>query len=115
MKLPWNVTIGDDRNKQGEIRSHLGGSKLYYGQPYIDRSQSLSTEVVKIENEDLINQLYELSRYSKICYVRTSTCIGYPAVVDVSINRDYNNEIVSVSLSAKEADANNEFLGKIPD
>lgn len=115
LKLPWNVTIGDDRSKQGEIRSHLGGSKLYYGQPYIDRSQSLSTEVVKIENEDLINQLYELSRYSKICYVRTSNCIGYPAVIDVSINRDYNNEIVSVSLSAKEADANNEFLGKIPD
>lgn len=115
LKLPWNVTIGDNRSKQGEIRSHLGGSKLYYGQPYIERSQSLSTEVVKIENEDLINKLYDLSRYSNLCYVRTSNCIGYPAIVDVSINRDYNNEIVSVSLSAKEADANNEFLGKIPE
>lgn len=115
LNLPWNVTIDDSRTKKGEIRSHLGGTKLYYGQPYIDRSQSFSTEVVKIENEDLIEKLYELSRYTELCYVRASNCLGYPAIVDVSINREYNNKIVSVSLSAKEADANGEFLGRIPD
>ena len=115
LSLPWNVTIDDNRTKQGEIRSHLGGTKLYYGQPYIDHSQSFSTEVVKIENEDLIEKLYELSRYTELCYVRASNCLGYPAVVDVSINREYNNKIVSVSLSVKEADANGEFLGRLPD
>lgn len=113
LKLPWNVSNDDSRTKQGEIRSHLGGSKLYFGQPYVDRSQSLSTEIVKMEDEDLVGQLYELSRYTKLCYVRTSNCIGYPATVDVSINREYNNDIVSVSLSAKEADSNGEFLGEI--
>ena len=115
LKLPWNVTNDDNRSKKGEIRSHLGGTKNYYGQPYIDRSQSLSTEVVKIDDEDLIEQLYELSRHTELCYIRTSNCIGYPAIVDVSISREYNNQIVSVSLSAKEADAENEFLGGILD
>ena len=115
LKLPWNVTNDDNRSKNGEIRSHLGGTKTYYGQPYIDRSQSLSTEVVKIDDEDLIEQLYELSRHTELCYIRTSNCIGYPAIVDVSISREYNNQIVSVSLSAKEADAENEFLGGILD
>lgn len=115
LKLPWNVTNDDNRSKKGEIRSHLGGTKTYYGQPYIDRSQSLSTEVVKIDDEDLIEQLYELSRHTELCYIRTSNCIGYPAIVDVSISREYNNQIVSVSLSAKEADAENEFLGGILD
>lgn len=115
LNLPWNVTIDDSRSKQGEIRSHLGGTKTFYGQPYIDRSQSLSTEIVKMENEDLVGQLYDLSRYTELCYVRTSNCVGYPATVDVTINREYNNSIISVSLSAKEADAETEFLGKLPD
>ena len=66
-----------------------------------------------MEDEDLVSQLYELSRYTELCYVRTSNCMGYPATVDVSINREYNNDIVSVSLSAKEADSNGEFLGEI--
>lgn len=111
VKLPWNVTIDDSRTKQGEIRSHLGGTKTYYGQPYIDRSQNLSTDVVKIDDEALIEQLYELSRFTELCYVRTSNGIGFPATIDVTINQEYNNNIVSVSLSAKEADANREFLG----
>lgn len=115
LKLPWNVTNDDNRTKQGELRSHLGGTKSFYGLPYIDRSNSLNTEIVKMEDEDLVSKLYELSRFTELCYVRTSNCIGYPAVVDVSISRDYNNQIISVSLSAKEADTENEFLGKIPD
>lgn len=115
LKLPWNVSIDDSRSKQGELRSHLGGTKTYYGQPFIDRSQSLNTEVVKIDDEELVERLYELSRYTELCYVRTSNCLGYPAIVDVSISREYNNQIVSVSLSAKEADADDEFLGRTPD
>lgn len=111
--LPWNVVIDDSRTKQGELRSHLGGTKLYYGQPFIDRKQSLSAEVVKLENEDLVEQLYELSRFTDICYVRTSNCIGYPAAVDVSINREYNNKIVSISLSVTEADSNGEYMASI--
>lgn len=113
VSLPWNVTIDDSRTKQGEIRSHLGGTKLYYGQPFIERSQSLSTEVVKMEDEELVEQLYELSRFTELCYVRCSNNIGYPATVDVSISREYNKNIVSVSLSAKEADANGEFMGEL--
>ena len=115
LKLPWNVSIDDSRSKQGELRSHLGGTKTYYGQPFIDRSQSLNTEVVKIDDEELVERLYELSRYTELCYDRTSNCLGYPAIVDVSISREYNNQIVSVSLSAKEADADDEFLGRTPD
>ena len=86
---------------------------MYFGQPHIERSQNLSTEVVKMEDEDLVEQLYELSRFTDLCYVRTSNCIGYPATVDVSINREYNNNIVSVSITAKEADANGEFQGEL--
>ena len=115
LKLPWNVSIDDNRSKQGELRSHLGGTKTYYGQPFIDRSQNLNTEVVKIDDEELVERLYELSRYTELCYVRTSNCLGYPAIVDVSISREYNNQIVSVSLSVKEADADDEFLGRTPD
>ena len=113
ISLPWNVTIDDNRTKQGEIRSHLGGTKLYYGQPFIERSQSLNTEVIKMEDEELVEQLYELSRFTELCYVRCSNNIGYPATVDVSISREYNKNIVSVSLSAKEADANGEFMGEL--
>lgn len=115
LKLPWNMSIDDNRTKQGEVRAHLGGTKLYFGQPYIERSQSLKTEVIKVENEDLIEKLYELSRYSEICYIRTSDGIGYPATIDVSISREYNNQIVSVSLSATETDGDDEFLGSVSD
>jgi hypothetical protein len=114
IKLPWNVTNGDNRTKTGEIRTHLGGGKTYYGQPTIDRSHSLSSVLVKMDNEDVIEKLYELSRYNELCYVRTSNGIGYPATVDVSTNRDFNNQIVSVSIDAKEADGVDEFLAEIP-
>ena len=111
--LPWNVSIDDKRSKQGETRCHLGGTKAYYAQPYVDRSQSISAEIVKMENEDLVEQLYDLSRFTDVCYVRTSNNIGYPAVVDVSINRAYNNQILSVSLDIKETEVDGEYLGTI--
>lgn len=111
--LPWNVTIDDKRSKQGETRYHLGGTKAYYSQPYIERSQSISAEIVKNENEDLVEQLYELSRFTDVCYIRTSNNIGYPATVDVSINRAYNNQILSVSLDIKETEIDGEYMGSI--
>lgn len=114
VRLPWNAKIDDDRTKQGEIRNHLGGTKTYFGQPQIDRNHSLSAEIIKMDNSDIEELLFELSRYSELCYIRTSNGMGYPATVDVSINREYNNKIVSVSLSAKEVDSVNEFLGEVP-
>lgn len=114
VRLPWNVTNDDGRTKKGEIRTHLGGTKTYYGQPGIERSHSLNAEIVKIDNEDIEKQLYDLSRFTELCYVRTSNGMGYPATVDVSVNREYNNKIVKVSLSVKEADGIDEFFGEIP-
>lgn len=114
VRLPLNVKLDDSRTKQGEIRTHLGGSKTYFAQPNIERSHSLSTEIIKIDNKETEEKLYELSRYTELCYVRTSNGMGYPATVDVAVNREYNNEIVSVSLTAKEADGVEEFLGDIP-
>ena len=49
--LPWNVTINDDRTKQGEVRAHLGGTKTYFGKPYIERKQSISTDMIKLTKE----------------------------------------------------------------
>lgn len=112
IRLPWNVNINDNRSKQGEIRSHLGGSKMYYGQPFIERSQSLSAEIVKMDNEDIVDKLYELSRYTQLCYIRTSNCIGYPATIDVKVDRNYNDKIIGVSLEAKETDSNGEYFAK---
>lgn len=111
VELPWNVSISDDRKKQGEVRTHLGGTKLYYETPNIERTQSITLDLLKNDNQDLIEKLYELSRYAGPCYLRSSDGIGYPAVVDVSINREYNNQIVSCSISATEADDVEEFLG----
>lgn len=107
--LPWNVTINDDRTKQGEVRAHLGGTKTYFGKPYIERKQSISTDMIKLTNEDIIEKLYSLSRYTRLCYVRCSNGVGYPAVVDVSLSREYNKNIVSASLSATEVDSD-EFV-----
>ena len=107
--LPWNVTINDDRTKQGEVRAHLGGTKTYFGKPYIERKQSISTDMIKLTNEDIIEKLYSLSRYTRLCYVRCSNGVGYPAVVDVSLSREYNKKIVSASLSATEVDSD-EFV-----
>lgn len=115
VELPWNVTNDDSRSKQGEIRNHLGGSKTYYGKPQIERTHNLSTEIIKIDNMDIEEKLYELSRYSEICYVRTSNGMGYPAVVNVSLNREYNKKLVSVTLDVKETDGVDEFLAEIPE
>ena len=89
--------------------NHKDGKTVDHEKPFVFMCDG------KIDDEDLIEQLYELSRHTELCYIRTSNCIGYPAIVDVSISREYNNQIVSVSLSAKEADAENEFLGGILD
>ena len=112
--LPWNVTINDDRTKQGEVRAHLGGTKTYFGKPYIERKQSISTDMIKLTNEDIIEKLYSLSRYTRLCYVRCSNGLGYPAVVDVSLSREYDKKIVSASLSATEVDSDEFVSDGIP-
>lgn len=111
--LPWDVTIDDNRTKQGETRYHLGGSKAYYALPYIERSVNINAKLVKNENEDLVEKLYDLSRFSNVCYVRTSNNLGYPATVDVSINREFNNQILSISLSIKETEVKDEYFGDL--
>lgn len=111
--LPWNTSFDDSRTKQGEVRYHMGGSKSYYSQKGIERTQNITTELFKNEHEDLVNKLYELSRHTEICYVRTSHGLGYPANVEVSLNRGYNNVIVSANISATEVDDNDSFLGHL--
>ena len=113
VKLPFNVSINDSRSKQGTIRSHLGGTKIHYAQPQIESKQSITSDIVKVDDEDTIELLYELSRFTDICYVRTSTGMGFPATVDVSLNTQYNNKIVSVSISATEVDANGEYMAEL--
>lgn len=107
--LPWDVEYSDDRTKSGELREHLGGTKLYYSKPYISVSHSISAKIVKGMHDDILQRLYELSRYTGICYVRTSRSMAFTASVDVSISQNYNDPIVSISLSLTECDPNGEY------
>lgn len=119
VELPWNNVISDRWEKDFESRNHLGASTPEgYWNESVARSASLSTDTIKVGEEEKRNLLRELAQYSGPCFVRTVTGSAFEANVTVGgLEHRYASEICAVTLDATEVGLTSDYMAtvSIPD
>lgn len=110
VELPYNISIGDSYRKDFELRQHMDGSSDGYWNPNIERSSSLSTDVIRITQESDIEMTRKLARYSGPVFVRTPIGSAYEADVQVSDMSVDNSAIMAVAIDATEIGLTQEFI-----
>lgn len=114
VEYPYNLSIGDSYKKDVEFRSHLDGGIDGYWNQNIERQAKLSTDLIWIEQQDVIDKTRELARYAGPVYVRTPEGTAYEADVQVTDMSGTNNIIMAVAIDATEVDVTAEFLLPTP-
>ena len=114
VEYPYNLSIGDSYKKDVEFRSHLDGGLDGYWNQNIERQAKLSTDLIWIEQQDVIDKTRELARYAGPVYVRTPEGTAYEADVQVTDMSGTDNIIMAVAIDATEVDVTAEFLLPTP-
>ena len=103
--LPYNVKLDHSWEKNFERTRYLGGSITGDWNEGVTRDLSVSTDIIRIQDSDLIQTMRRLADYAGICHVRTSDGSSFAADVEVSESREYNSLSVSFSLDIKKVEA----------
>ena len=103
--LPYNVKLDHSWEKDFERTRYLGGSITGDWNEGVTRDLSVSTDIIRIQDSDLIQTMRRLADYAGICHIRTSDGSSFAADVEVSESREYNSLSVSFSLDIKKVEA----------
>lgn len=114
VELPYNLSIGDGYSKDADIRSHMDGSVDGYWNPTITRKASLSTDVIKLEQQSEIEAVRQLARYAGPVFVRTPNASAFEADVQVTNLSADSGHITSVAFDATEIGLTQEFILATP-
>lgn len=108
LELPYNISISDSYNKDVEIRKHLNGDTDGYWNQGVERTASLSSDVIRLSQEEDIIRARQLARYAGPVFVRTPDGSAYEADVQVS---DMSTEgvITAIAIDATEIALTDEF------
>lgn len=105
VELPYDLNQSDDYEKDFEARKHLDGSIDGYWNQGVARTASLTTNIVKLRDEDRIRAVRRLAAYSGPCYVRCPDGSAYQANVSVGgLSRQEGSFAVAVSLTATQVE-----------
>ena len=109
VELPYNVTTSDAWTKGFEARTHLDGSVSGYWDANVQRTASLSTDLMAIDGETA-ELVREMATHSGPCFVRTPDGCAFEANVDVSgLERAYGSSSIAVSITATEVAMTDEY------
>ena len=108
LELPYNITIGDEYEKDVDIRSHMDGSVDGYWNPNITRKASLNSDVIRLTMQDEITAARMLARYSGPVFVRTSDGSAYEADVQVA-DMSTDGQMTAIAIDATEIGLTDEF------
>lgn len=110
VSLPYNLRYSDKWAKQFESARDLSGGKTGWWLPGVDRTSSLSTDMVRLDNFEDQALVRELANYAGPVLVRTPNGCAYAANVNVSgFPNDYDKLISTVQFEAEEIDMVPEF------
>ncbi len=109
LELPYNISIGDSYKKDVEIRNHMDGGTDAYWNDNIERTASLSSDFVRLDQQTDVALARQLARYPGAVFVRTPDGSAYEADVQVS---DISTEgvIEAIALDATEIGLTQEFI-----
>lgn len=113
LELPYNISIGDSYSKDVEIRDHMDGSNDAYWNENITRTGSLSSDMIRLTQQDDIDLVRTLAHYAGAVFVRTPDGSAYEADVQVS---DMSTEgiLTAIAIDATEIGLTQEFSLPIP-
>ena len=114
VEYPYSVSIGDSYKKDVDIRRHLDGSIGAYWNQGIERSGSLSTDAIKILQQDDIDLTRRLARYTGPVFVRTREGTAFQADVQISNLNTKNIAVMSIAIDATEVNLTDEFMLPTP-
>lgn len=116
VELPWNVNINDSFGKDFEARRKLDGSIDGYWNKGVQRTASLSTDLIRITEEDKAAAVMRLGEYSGPCFVRTPNGSAFMANVSVnSIGGQRRDFALGVTLDATEVGLTSEYMAMLPE
>ena len=115
LELPYDITITDGYKKSVDIRQHMDGSSDGYWNKNIERTGSLSTDVIRLEQAAEIDLAKQLARYPGAVFVRTPDGSAYEADVQVSDMSVQSRNITSIAIDATEVGLTQEFMLPVPE
>ena len=105
--LEYDITMSNDWEKDFKLTRYSGGSIKGDWNPGVKRKSSYTFRLLADEDEELIRGLRELSEYCGACHIRTPEGSSYPANIQVSENKTYEEwDAVSFTLSVTRVDLN---------
>lgn len=113
-EYPYSIDISDSYQKDVDIRKHLDGTINGYWNQGIERKGSLSTDVIKLIQQDDIDLTRQLARYTGAVYVRTREGTAFEADVQISNIASKNIAVMSIAIDATEIDLTQEFMLPTP-
>lgn len=109
--LPYNLSYKDSFTKQFDSRLHLDGKFRGYWNEGIERSSSLSTDIIRVTDWETKERIRALAHYSGPVFVRLPDGCAYEANVDVTdIPNNYSSDIMTVSFDVKEIALSERFM-----
>lgn len=109
VELPWNVQLSESYSKDFETRSHVDGSTEGYFGPAVEMSGSFSTDLIKVDDEQL-RLVRELGSYPGAVFCRTSAGTAFQCNVNVSeLSMGYSSVVAAVSLDVTRVALTDQF------
>ena len=103
LELPYNPEISDSYDKDFESRSYIDGTVSGVWNSAISHKASLKTKILRLSDPEQISKVVELANYSGPVFVRLPNGSAFTAnVVVTSLDNNFNEQVISVSISAEE-------------
>ena len=110
-EFPWNVELRESLSKDYENRRHVDGSMNGYWDRGVAMSGSYSTDIVKVDDAELLRQARMLGSYAGAVWVRDSHGKAMQCNVDVNeISIDYRTKAVGLSFSISAMKTTEQFM-----
>lgn len=112
LTIPYNLTYSDTFKKYFEARHHMDDRlPVGFWTTSIDRTSSISTDIIKYDNPRDKEALKSLSGYSGPVFVRRPDGCAYLANVELnSYSVAYNAEVIPVSFDIVEIELTDEYM-----
>lgn len=113
LELPYNIQVGDKYAKDVEVRKHLNGDSDAYWNEGVDRNGSLSSDLIRLEQQDDVIRARQLARYAGAVFVRTPDGSAYEADVEVT-DMSTTGLLESIAVDAREIALTTSFMLPTP-
>lgn len=115
VELPYNLAPSDTYAKDFEARRKLSGDIDGYWNEGASRTASVSTDLIRIYEQEKAALVRELARYAGPAFVRLPDGCAFTANVDVnSIGGARRESALAVTITASEVALTEEYMAFVP-